>query len=66
MCMGAILSARIKKIYFGAPDKKFGTKDLALNNNFNHKSEIEGGICEKECEALLTNFFMNLRKNKCK
>jgi len=62
MCMGAILSARIRKIYFGAEDKRFGTKDLAVDNNFNHKCEIEGGILKTECEELLTNFFRSLRK----
>lgn len=61
MCMGALLSARIKKIYFGASDKRFGTKDLAENNNFNHKCEIEGGILEEECATLLSEFFKKLR-----
>ncbi|MGN0961068.1 MAG: nucleoside deaminase [Christensenellales bacterium] len=62
MCMGAILSARINKIIFGAYDPRFGTKDLATNNNFNHKCEIIGGVCESDCKALLTNFFKILRK----
>ena len=62
MCMGAILSARIKTIYFGAYDKRFGTKSLATDNNFNHTCEIEGGILEKECEQILSNFFRSLRK----
>ena len=61
MCMGAILSARIRKIYFGVEDKRFGTQDLAVNNKFNHKCEIEGGILEEDCEELLTNFFRSLR-----
>ena len=61
MCMGAILSARISKIVFGAFDPRFGTKDLANNNNFNHKCEIVGGICEKECKELLSSFFKDLR-----
>ena len=61
MCMGAILSARIKKIVFGAYDKRFGTSDLATNNNFNHKCEIVGNVCKEECEEILSNFFKNLR-----
>jgi len=64
MCMGAILSARIKKIYFGAWDMRFGTEELALNNKFNHKCEIEGGILKEECEKILTNFFRGLRNNE--
>ena len=66
MCLGAILSARIKSVYFGAYDKKYGTEKLAQNINFNHKSEIVGGICENECEELLSSFFKKIRENKCK
>jgi len=61
MCMGAILSARIKKIVYGASDKRYGTKELANNNNFNHKCDIVGGVCKEECEELLSNFFKKLR-----
>lgn len=61
MCMGAILSARIKKIVFGAKDLRFGTKDLATQNNFNHKCEIVGGIMEKECSQIISDFFKKLR-----
>ncbi len=61
MCMGAILSSRIKKIVYGAKDKRFGTEKLAQNNNFNHKCEITSGVLEKECSELLSEFFKNLR-----
>ena len=61
MCMGAILSARIKKIYFGANDKRFGTINFAKENNFNHKCEYEGGVLKEECEKLLSSFFAVLR-----
>ena len=61
MCMGAILSARIGRVVFGASDKRFGTKELAKDNNFNHKCEITGGVCEEECVELLEKFFKSLR-----
>ena len=61
MCMGAILSARIKRIVFGARDKRFGTKELAKENNFNHKCEIEEGVLEEECSVILSEFFKELR-----
>lgn len=61
MCMGAILSARIDKIVFGAYDLRYGTQDLATNNNFNHKCEIVGGVLEEECKEMLTGFFSKLR-----
>ncbi len=62
MCVGAILSARIKKVYFGAYDSRFGASELLRNNNFNHVTEFEGGILEEECSKLLSNFFKTLRK----
>lgn len=61
MCMGAILSARIERIVFGANDLRFGTKELATNNNFNHKCEIKGGVLGDKCSKLLSDFFKKLR-----
>ena len=61
MCMGALLSARVRKIYYGVSDPRFGTKDLAVNNKFNHKCEIEGGILQSQCEMLIKEFFKKLR-----
>lgn len=61
MCMGAILSARIDKIVYGARDLRFGTKNLAKDNNFNHKCDIEGGVLEEECSRVLSEFFKKLR-----
>ena len=64
MCLGAIIQARIKNLYFGAFDKKSGACGSVLdlsNYSFNHKVNIEGGIYEKECSSLLSNFFKNLR-----
>jgi len=65
MCMGAIINARIKRLYFGAYDSKAGAcgSVLALNDYpLNHKVKVEGGILEPECSALLSNFFEKLRK----
>lgn len=61
MCMGAILSARIRKIYYAVSDKRFGTINLAKENNFNHKCDVEGGVYAQECEKLLSDFFSKLR-----
>ena len=64
MCVGAILSARIRKVYFGAYDKKYGAVNLFTENNFNHKCEVEGGILEKENGEIISKFFKELRNNK--
>lgn len=67
MCAGAIINARIKKVVFGAYDKKAGSFGSIADFNqipYNHKPEIMGGIMEAECSALLSDFFKNLRQNK--
>ena len=60
MCMGAIINSRISRLYFGAFDKDFG---FALSNRFTlpHNVEIYGGICEDECQKLVTDFFESRR-----
>lgn len=66
MCVGAILSARLKKVYFGAFDKRFGACSLLKQNNFNYTCEYEGGILKEECSLLLSNFFAEIRMEKKK
>lgn len=67
MCMGAALNARIDKVYFGAKEQKGRslTNELAAANLLNHKTDVMGGILEKECSAILSDFFIGLR-NKLK
>lgn len=64
MCMGAALNARVRKIYFGAYEQKGRsmTKELAESNLLNHTLEVEGGVLEEECSALLTGFFREMRQ----
>lgn len=67
MCAGAIIQARIKKVYIGTMDEKTGACGSVLNlfdYKFNHKVEIEYGILENECKNILKEFFKMLRKNK--
>ncbi|MDE6751960.1 MAG: nucleoside deaminase [Eubacterium sp.] len=67
MCAGAIINSRIKKVTFGAYDKKAGSFGSVVNFNdlpYNHKPEIVGGVNEKECSALLKDFFRKLRSVK--
>ncbi len=66
MCMGAILNARIDKVYFGAYEQKGRslTKELAEANLLNHKTEVTGGIMEEECKELLTSFFSEMRRRE--
>ena len=63
MCMGAALNARIKKIYFGAPEDKGRslTREIAEANLLNHRVEVEGGVMEEECKKILSEFFYSMR-----
>ena len=67
MCAGAIINSRIKKVTFGAYDKKAGSFGSVVDFNdlpYNHKPQIEGGIDEKECSELLSLFFEQLREKR--
>lgn len=67
MCAGAIINSRIKKITFGAYDKKAGSCSSVINLfdlPYNHKPEFEGGFMETECAEILSRFFKELRAKK--
>jgi len=68
MCAGAIINARIKRVVFGAFDKKAGAFGGVINLNdypLNHKPEITSGIFEDRAGVLLSEFFSKLRGDKC-
>ena len=66
MCMGAILNARIERVYFGADEQKGRslTAELASANLLNHTVEVVGGVMEKECSEVLTSFFTEMRERE--
>ena len=70
MCAGAIVQARIDKVVIGAMNPKAGCGGSILNllemEEFNHQVEVERGVCEKECQSLLQEFFRELREKKKK
>ena len=64
MCAGAILSARIPRVVYGAPDSKFGAVRSVcslFDMRFNHHPAVEAGVLEEEAAALMTEFFQKLR-----
>lgn len=63
MCMGAILNARIEKVYFGAYEQKGRslTEQIAKANLLNHTVEVEGGVLKEECAEVLSSFFSEMR-----
>ena len=65
MCAGAMINSRIRKLYFGAWDPKYGCcgsiYDLPADKRFNHNFETEGGVMQAECAAELTQYFKRKR-----
>lgn len=65
MCAAAISFARLRRLYFAAPDAKGG----AVENNLRffhqpscfHRPEVYGGIAEAEAARLLKDFFQSRR-----
>lgn len=67
MCAGAIINARIPRVFYGAKDAKAGSCGSVVNLfelPYNHKPELTGGVLEDECAYLLTEFFQRLRNKK--
>ena len=67
MCSGAIVQARMRKVYIGCMNPKAGCAGSVLNllqvERFNHQVEFETGILGEECSMLLKEFFKELREN---
>ena len=64
MCAGAILNARIPRVVYGARDAKCGAAQSVcslFSMEFNHHPQVEQGVLEQPCAALLTEFFQKLR-----
>jgi len=61
MCAGAIAQSRISQLIFGAWDEKAGAVgsvwDVLRDPRSIFKVEVTSGVLEKECAALLKDFF---------
>ena len=67
MCAGAILNARIPKVFYGARDSAFGACGGGTNlfmEQFPHRPALVGGILAEDCQAVLAEFFEKLRQGK--
>jgi tRNA(adenine34) deaminase len=67
MCAGALVLARIKKVAWGMTDPVRGgaiSKFQILNTaDLNHAVEVETGLMEPDCKAVMQDFFQNLRQS---
>ncbi len=65
MCAGALVNARVDRLVFGCTDPKAGAcgtlYDIVSDERLNHRLEVRGRVREKECGALLSEFFKKLR-----
>jgi tRNA(adenine34) deaminase len=61
MCAGAISFARIRRLYYGAPDPKGGAVENGVHffaaPTCHHRPDIYGGIAEQDSARLLRAFF---------
>lgn len=67
MCAGAIVHARIRTLFIGARDSRYGACGTVLsvcgNRLLNHVPDMEFGILEEEAAELLKRFFRLKRNN---
>ena len=64
MCAGAIINARIPRVYYGARDEVMGACGGVLNlfmERFPSTPALVGGVLADECRAVLGAFFRELR-----
>lgn len=67
MCAGAIINSRLRRVVFGAFDKKAGSCGSVVNLfdlPYNHRPEVVSGFMGEECGGLLTGFFREMRNRR--
>ena len=66
MCAGAMVLARLKRVVYGVQDLKTGAHSSLFNllnePRLNHKIEVVPGVMNKECQRLMGEFFLEVRK----
>lgn len=64
-CFGALINARISKLYFAAKEPRTGVLasvcNLANQPWYNHKIQVESGLLQGKSKQLLKNFFAHKR-----
>ena len=66
MCAGAIINARIPRVYYGARDSAMGACGGVMNlfmEDFPNRPALVGGILESACGQVLSDFFQDLRRS---
>ena len=67
MCAGAIINSRISRLVFGAYDDQKGCcgslYQICGDKRLGSNTVVKGGVLEKKCSEILTEFFYLKRKN---
>jgi tRNA(adenine34) deaminase len=65
MCAGALVSARIGRLVYGAPDLKAGATaslyNVVADPRLNHNPPVTHGVLAEQSSALLSSFFAGRR-----
>jgi len=68
MCAGAIVLARIPRLFYGVADPKMGAcgsvYDICRDKCLNHQVEVISGVMEHECSSILREFFISVRAKR--
>lgn len=68
MCTGAIINARIRRVIYGASEKRWlalsGLLEMTPKKQFNHHVTYTSGILESECSKQISDYFKKKRKAK--
>src|ERR1700736_6039938 len=65
MCAGALVHARVRRVIFGCADERAGAAGSIINilqmPSLNHHCDINSGVLQNECAAILQDFFKQKR-----
>lgn len=68
MCLGAVISARLDRLVYGALDKKAGavesTYKFSETTHFNHYPKLTSGVLAEKSGLIIKEFFHELRTRK--
>ena len=67
MCAGALINSRMRRVVYGASDRKAGSCGSLTNlfdMGYNHRPECVSGVLAEESAALLKEFFVELRRKR--
>ena len=66
MCLGAMIHARVARLFFGARNAKYGACGSVVNllkeGRWNHEIAVEEGVLKDDAALILQEFFRSKRK----